>query len=77
MSFVDVTISKRHFRARYLNVGRALIAQLADIACVDVETATAWADEIDREDEIAAGVTPSRPDSIAGGGEGPSASPGA
>lgn len=77
MSFVDVTISKRHFRARYVNVGRALIGQLADIACVDVETTAAWADEIDREDEIAAGAGRYRHGSIAGGGEGSDASPGA
>lgn len=83
MSFVDLAISQRHFRARYVNVGRAVLGQLAAIACVDIETATAWADEIDRETEIVGGGSPSRLvgaplSGESGGGEAePSRSPGA
>lgn len=54
MSFVDMVITRRQFAARYANVGRAMLGQLADIYGVDIDLAEHWADEIDRECECAA-----------------------
>lgn len=49
MSFVDMTITRRHFEARYNQVGRCMLGDLAEIFGVDFDTAEHWADEIDRE----------------------------
>ena len=51
MSFVDMEITRRQFAARYVNVGRAMLATLADIYGLDADVAENWADAIDREAE--------------------------
>lgn len=65
MTFVDMTITRRHFEARYNQVGRCMLADLAQIFGVEFETAEHWADEIDREtnEQIAAACRP-----LSGGG---------
>lgn len=65
MTFVDLTITRRHFEARYNQVGRCMLADLAEIFGLDFDTAEHWADEIDRDthEQIAA---VSRP--LTGGG---------
>lgn len=52
MSFVDMEITRRQFAARYVNVGRAMLATLADMYGLDVDVAENWADAIDRETEL-------------------------
>lgn len=52
MTFVDMTITRRHFEARYNQVGRCMLADLAEIFGIPFETAEQWADEIDRETQI-------------------------
>ena len=52
MSFVDMEITRRHFAARYVHLGRAKLATLADIYGLDVDVAENWADAIDRETEL-------------------------
>jgi hypothetical protein len=52
MTFVDRMIRRRHFEARYNQVGRAMLADLADMFSVDFDLAARWADEIDREPTI-------------------------
>ncbi|KEZ00625.1 hypothetical protein AI27_17975 [Sphingomonas sp. BHC-A] len=66
MTFVDMTITRRHFEARYNQVGRPMLADLAEIFGVDFDVAENWADEIDREtnEQIAAATRP-----LSGGGE--------
>lgn len=56
MSFVDMVITRRHFEARYNQVGRCMLADLAEIFGVDFGTAEQWADEIDHatHEQIAA-----------------------
>ncbi|WP_289144977.1 hypothetical protein [uncultured Sphingobium sp.] len=49
MSFIDMEITRRHFATRYVNVGRAMLANLADMYGVDFDVAENWADAIDRE----------------------------
>jgi hypothetical protein len=66
MSFIDMEITRRQFEDRYINVGRAMLGTLADICCVDFDTAERWADEIDRE----AGMLIAADRPIAGGIEG-------
>jgi hypothetical protein len=51
MSFIDMVITRRQFAARYQNVGRSMLGQLADIYGLDINLAEHWADEIDREAE--------------------------
>ena len=63
MSFVDMTITRRQFEARYNQVGRALLANLADIFGVDFDTAEHWADEIDRDTQQQIAAAP-----LSGGG---------
>ena len=65
MTFVDMSITRRHFEARYNQVGRCMLADLAEIFGLDFDTAEHWADEIDREtnEQIAAACRP-----LSGGG---------
>jgi hypothetical protein len=49
MSFIDHVITRRHFAARYNQVGRVMLADLAEICAIDFDQAERWADEIDRE----------------------------
>lgn len=58
MSFIDMMITRRHFAARYSNVGRAMLADLAEIYGIDFDLAEQWADEIDREHESSAVLYP-------------------
>lgn len=67
MSFVDHVIAKRQFAARYRNVGRAMLANLADMYCTGMVEAERWADEIDREtDNQIAAASPLSGGGIAG-----------
>ncbi|MES2157499.1 MAG: hypothetical protein V4512_06815 [Pseudomonadota bacterium] len=52
MSFIDMEITRRQFAARYVNLGRAMLAMLADIYGVDFDVAENWADAIDREAQV-------------------------
>lgn len=63
-------ITRRHFEARYNQMGRCMLAALAETYGVDPDTAEHWADEIDRETEkqIAAVQTPLLGNGIAGSG---------
>ena len=56
MTFVDMIITRRHFEARYNQVGRCMLADLAEIFGITFDTAERWADETDRDtqDQIAA-----------------------
>jgi hypothetical protein len=65
MSFVDLTITRRHFEARYNQVGRCMLADLAEIFGLDFDVAENWADEIDRQtqQQIAVAFRP-----LSGGG---------
>lgn len=49
MSFVDMMITRRHFTARYVHLGRALLGDLAVAYGIDFDLAEQWADDIDRE----------------------------
>ncbi|CAD7335353.1 hypothetical protein FIV32_02265 [Sphingomonadales bacterium 58] len=66
MSFVDMVITRRHFEARYNQVGRCMLADLAEIFGVGFDQAELWADEIDRAttEQIAAACRP-----LSGGGQ--------
>jgi len=66
VTFVDMTITRRHFEARYNQVGRCMLADLAEIFGIEFDTAEHWADEIDRETQIQIAAAP-RP--LSGGGE--------
>lgn len=48
-NFGDMEITRRHFAARYVNVGRAMLGALADMYGIDSDIAEHWADAIDRE----------------------------
>jgi len=65
MSFVDMTITRRHFEARYNQVGRCMLADLAEIFGIGFDLAENWADEIDRETQQQIAAAP-RP--LSGGG---------
>lgn len=76
MSFVDHVITRRHFAARYNQVGRVMLADLVDIHGVDFELAERWADEIDRETHSYIAGANSEPRSGGqGGGGGPLSTP--
>ncbi|MCK0533419.1 hypothetical protein [Sphingobium agri] len=78
MSFVDMVITRRHFEARYNQVGRCMLADLAEIFGVGFDQAELWADEIDRAttEQIAAACRPLSGGGIAGcGATGPGAAP--
>lgn len=66
MSFIDLEITRRQFTARYVNVGRCMLDNLANMYGVDLDIATNWADAIDREAEQIAAAT--APRSLGGGG---------
>jgi hypothetical protein len=51
MSALQATLARRHFAARYANVGRAMLGQLADMYGITVDVATMWADEIDIQNQ--------------------------
>lgn len=54
MTFVDLEITRRQFAARYVNLGRGKLDHLASVYGLDGDVAAHWADQIDREQEIAA-----------------------
>lgn len=58
MSFVDMEITRRQFADRYGNVGRVMLADLAEIYGIDFDLAEHWADAIDREHETSADFYP-------------------
>lgn len=58
MTFVDMEITRRHFAARYGNVGRVMLADLAEIYGIDFDVAENWADAIDREHDTSADQYP-------------------
>lgn len=67
MSFVDHMITRRHFEARYRNVGRVMLFELADMYGLDPDRAELWADEIDRDiDNQIAAASPLAGSGIAG-----------
>jgi hypothetical protein len=49
VTFVDMMITRRHFAARYVHLGRALLGDLAVAYGIDFDLAEQWADDIDRE----------------------------
>ncbi len=67
MSFVDHVITRRHFEARYNQVGRIMLADLAEIYAVDFDLAERWADEIDGAHRNIAGGGFVAPDGQGGG----------
>ncbi|PZQ20093.1 hypothetical protein [Sphingobium yanoikuyae] len=62
MTFVDMEITRRQFADRYGNVGRVMLADLAEIHGIDFDLAEHWADVIDREHETSAELTPNGAD---------------
>ncbi|MDF0540806.1 hypothetical protein PX699_00490 [Sphingobium sp. H39-3-25] len=69
MSFID-------FKARYNQVGRVMLADLAEIYDVDFDLAERWADEIDQETHSNIAGANSKPRSGGqGGGGGPLSTP--
>jgi hypothetical protein len=77
VTFVDMQITRRHFEARYNQMGRCMLANLPETYEVDFDTAEYWADEIDRETEnqIAVAQSPLGHGIAGSGAKGPGAAP--
>lgn len=65
-----MSITRRQFAARFVNLGRPMLGQLADMYGIDIDIADQWASAIEREqDQQIAGAGNLSPVRVGNAGE--------